>query len=165
MKPRACKPPVMGRDVAPTSLVVQQDLPFDVGAATGREEVSARDKSRPVAAPTAAPVERLWFCVWLPHLPLESVSRPTCPRGAVAAPTAVVEEQHGIHRILLADAEARAAGVMRGQAANAALALLPGLVLEERSLLREQQALEGLETWLERFSSFVSIADHNVLLL
>jgi protein ImuB len=162
MKSRASKPPVLTREVAPTSLAVQQDLPL-VGAATGREaaqrpsgrlEVSARGKSRPVAAPT----ERLWFCVWLPHLPLEA------NRSSDRA-TAVVEEQHGIHRILLADAEARAAGVMPGQAANAALALLPALELEERSLLREQQALEGLATWLERFSSFVSIADHNVLLL
>jgi protein ImuB len=80
-------------------------------------------------------------------------------------PTAIVEEQQGIHRILLTDAEARAAGVMPGQAANAALALLPTLQLEERSLLREQQALEGLATWLEQFSSFVSIAGHDVLLL
>lgn len=105
-----------------------------------------------------APTERLWFCVWLPHLPLEA-------NRSSGGATAIVEEQHGIHRILLADAEARAAGVMPGQAANAALALLPALQLEERSLLREQQALEGLATWLERFSSFVSIAGDNVLLL
>ena len=161
---RACKPPVIGRDVAPTSLVVQQDLPLEpVGAATGRDlpraETSRRPDGRCVASrPVAAPTERLWFCVWLPHLPLEA------NRSSDSA-TAIVEEQHGIHRILLADAEARAAGVMPGQAANAALALLPALKLEECSLLREQQALEGLATWLERFSSFVSIADHNVLLL
>ena len=167
MKPGGFKPPVLPRDAAPPHLAVPQDLPFDVGAATGRAlsraETSGRPPgrrtaARPVAAPTAA-TERLWFCVWLPYLPLEAVS------GTMAAPTAVVEEQHGIHRVLLADAEARAAGVMPGQAANAALALLPALELEERSLLREQQALEGLATWLERFSSFVSIADHNVLLL
>ncbi len=65
----------------------------------------------------------------------------------------------------MSDAEARAAGVMPGQAANAALALVPTLQLEERSLPREQQALEGLATWLERFSSFVSIAGGDVLLL
>jgi protein ImuB len=94
----------------------------------------------------------------LPHLPLEA------NRSSEAA-TAIVEEQHGIHRILLADAEANAAGVMPGQAANAALALLPTLLLEERSLPGEQQALERLATWLERFSSFVCIADRDVLLL
>ena len=174
---RACKPPVIGRDVAPTSLAVQQDLPLvgaDVGARLAGDSEKHLQQPRPDSSLTAAaalrpqgglpqpvrraPTERLWFCVWLPHLPLEA------NRSSDGA-TAVVEEQHGIHRILLADAEARAAGVMPGQAANAALALLPALKLEERSLLREQQALEGLTTWLERFSSFVAIADHNVLLL
>ncbi|MBT8103589.1 MAG: DNA polymerase Y family protein [Gammaproteobacteria bacterium] len=78
---------------------------------------------------------------------------------------AIVEEQQGIHRVLLADRQAQAAGVMAGQSANAALALLPTLQLEERSPLREQQALEALANWLERFSSFICIADHDVLLL
>jgi protein ImuB len=79
--------------------------------------------------------------------------------------TAVIEEQQGIHRVLLADADAEAAGVMPGQSANAALALLPTLTLEQRSPLREQQVLEALAGWLERFSSFVCIADRDVLLL
>ncbi len=145
MKSRACKPPAMPRDAAPTSAVVQQALPLvEPGPAT-----------RP---PATRPAERLWFCVWLPQLPLEA-----CRTADV--PTAVVEEQHGIHRILLADRQARAAGVRPGLAANAALALLPALQLEERSLLREQQALEGLAAWLERFSSFVSMAGRDVLLL
>ena len=149
MKSRACKPPVLARDAAPTPPAVQQDLPFPQAEPSSR--AGARSYRR-------APTERLWFCIWLPHLPLEA------NRSSEAA-TAVVEEQHGIHRILLADAEASAAGVMPGQAANAALALLPTLLLEERSLLGEQQALEGLATWLERFSSFVCIADRDVLLL
>ncbi|HEY5641852.1 MAG TPA: DNA polymerase Y family protein [Woeseiaceae bacterium] len=80
-------------------------------------------------------------------------------------PTAVVEERHGIHRVLLADTVAYSAGVMAGQSANAALALVPGLRLEERSPLREQQVLERLAARLERFSSFVSIAGPDVLLL
>lgn len=154
MKSRACKPPVLVRGAAPTPPAVQQDLPFPQAETSARagEQRSYR------RAPAATPVERLWFCIWLPHLPLEA------NRSSEAA-TAIVEEQHGIHRILLADAEATAAGVMSGQAANAALALLPTLLLEERSLLGEQQALEGLATWLERFSSFVCIADRDVLLL
>ena len=137
----------MARDIAPTPAAVQQDLPL-------ADPV-------PLVAPLA-PVSsaKLWFCVWLPHLPMESVGSKNA-----GAPTAIVEEQHGIHRILLVDAGAHAAGVRPGQAANAALALLPTLQLEERSLLREQQALEGLATWLERFSSFVSIAGKDVLLL
>ena len=153
MKSRACKPPALARDATPTPPAVQQDLPFPQAEASSR--AGARSYRR---APAAVPVERLWFCIWLPHLPLEA------NRSSEAA-TAIVEEQHGIHRILLADAEANAAGVMPGQAANAALALLPTLLLEERSLPGEQQALERLATWLERFSSFVCIADRDVLLL
>jgi len=166
MRSRACKPPALVRGAAPTPLVVQQDLPLEpVGDSLGGQPVQvARFASRASHVPSGCslpqptPAEHLWFCVWLPQLPLEA------NRSSDAA-TAIVEEQHGIHRILLADAEASAAGVRPKQAANAALALLPALQLEERSLLREQQALEGLATWLERFSSFVSIAEHDVLVL
>ncbi len=140
---RARKSPVIARDAAPSAS--QQVLPF----------LEAAPLARPLA-PTA--VRRLWFCAWLPGLPLEA-----CRRSDEA--TAIVEEQQGIHRVLLADARAQAAGVMAGQSANAALALLPTLALEERSLPREQQALEMLAGWLERFSSFVCIAGHDVLLL
>jgi protein ImuB len=102
--------------------------------------------------------ERLWFCIYLPNLPLDA-----CRPGEEA--TVIVEEQHGMHRVLLANARAEAAGVQPGQSSNAALALLPELRLEERSELREQQTLEALAGWLERFSSFVSIAGRDVLLL
>ncbi len=107
---------------------------------------------------TPTEVTRLWFCICLPDLPLQA-----CRPSTEAV--AIVEEQHGIYRVLQANAAAIAAGVMPGQSSNAALALLPTLRLEERSLLREQQVLEQLATWLERFSSFVSIAGNNLLLL
>ncbi|MBT8080837.1 MAG: DNA polymerase Y family protein [Gammaproteobacteria bacterium] len=149
MKRRACRPPALGRDAAPTPAAVQQDLPL---------ETADRTRLSTGPAPVAVSAERLWFCAWLPKLPLEAV------QGGVT-PAAVVEEQHGVHRILLADAAATAAGVMPGQAANAARALLPDLQFEERSPLHEQQALEGLASWLERFSSFVAITGHDVLLL
>ena len=155
MKSRACKPPALARDAAPTLPAVQQDLPLEPA---GAASVATRSGQPEQVAYHRGSPQRLWFCVWLPQLPLEA-------NRVSEAATAIVEEQHGIHRILLADTEASAAGVMPGQAANAALALLPTLQLEERSLLREQQALEGLANWLERFSSFVSIADHDVLVL
>ena len=99
----------------------------------------------------ATRVERLWFCIYLPNLPLEAC-------GPGDDNRVVVEEQQGVHRVLLAGRKARAAGVLPGQSPNAALALLPGLEIEERDEVREQQVLELLATWLERFSSFVSIA-------
>jgi len=144
---RAWKSPVIARDTAPTPTGKQQSLPFAEPA--------------PLVTPlsvTPTAVRRLWFCIWLPNLPLEA-----CRSSDEAL--AIVEEQHGIHRVLQTDRKAAAAGVMPGQSANAALALLPVLQLEERSPVREQQALEKLATWLERFSSFVSIAGKDVLLL
>ena len=132
---------------------------------SNRELIDQRSLSldEPKAQPlprtaTASVHKRLWFCVYLPNLPLEA-------GGPVEEARAVVEEQHGIHRVLLADDEAQAAGVMPGQSANAALALLPTLALTERSELAEQQALEHLAGWLEQFTSVVCFAGPDVLLL
>ncbi len=52
----------------------------------------------PPAAPrtpaaTTAKVRRLWFCVYLPNLSLEA-------SGCSEEARVVVEEQHGIHRVL-----------------------------------------------------------------
>jgi protein ImuB len=110
------------------------------------------------SATTVTRAERLWFCIYLPNLPLEAC-------GPGDGDLAVIEEQQGAHRVLMAGESARAAGVLPGQSPNAALALLPTLRLEERSTIREQQVLELLATWLEQFSSFVSIAGPDVLLL
>lgn len=119
----------------------------------------AEPKVPPKALTTPLPQRhQLWFCAYLPKLPLEA-------GGPGSEARAVVEEQHGIHRVLLADAKAEAAGVMPGQSANAALALLPMLEVVERSELAEQQALENLAAWLEQFTSVVCFAGPNVLLL
>lgn len=146
--PRTRKKPVLARAAAPTPTVVQHALPLA--------------NPRSVAAPRAS-FRRLWFCIWLPNLPLEACLFAAGRQERTA--TAVVEERQGIHRVLLADAQALDAGVTAGLSANAALALVPGLRLEERSLLREQQVLERLASRLERFSSFVSIAGPQLLLL
>lgn len=142
---RARRFPVLAREGAPTPSAIQQQLPL---AAAGRVRPSAVD----------ARAERLWFCIYLPNLPLDA-----CRPGDEAM--VVVEEQHGMHRVLLANSTARDAGIRAGQSTNAALALLPGLRLDERSELREQQTLEALAAWLERFTSFVCIAERDVLLL
>jgi len=154
MKSRACKPPALERGATPTATALQQPLPLESPASR------PPPKSPTSRLPQLPATEKLWFCLWLPQLALEAVRSPTSD-----LPQAVVEEQHGVHRILLADGAARAAGIMPGQATNAALALLPVLQLEERSALREQRALERLAGRLERFSSFISIAGPDTLLL
>ncbi len=121
---------------------------------------AAPDTSVAASVPSsgAASYRRLWFCVYLPLLPLEAAGTTTTAR-------VVVEERQGIHRVLLANEAAMAAGIVPGQAANAALALDPELDIEERSTLVEQQVLESLAGWLEQFSSCVSMAGSDVLLL
>jgi protein ImuB len=124
------------------------------------EELRAEpERSRTLPQPvTGRERERLWFCIHLPKLPLEA-----CESGSEAR--AVVEERHGLHRVLLADGRAEAAGVMPGQSVNAALALLPTLEVVERSGLAEQQALETLAAWLGRFTPLVCLAGPDILLL
>jgi protein ImuB len=125
-----------------------------------QRSLALEDAAQPAPPqPVSRPVrQRLWFCIYLPNLPLEAA-------GPVEHASAVVEDQHGIHRVMLADEDALAAGIMPGQSANAALALLPTLRLIERSELSEQQALERLATWLEQFTSVVCFAGPDVLLL
>lgn len=117
------------------------------------EEVTAGPQ--PIAAPVT---RRLWFCIHLPQLPLEA-------SGPATGARAVVEDRQGIHRVVLACPRAIAAGIIVGQSANAALALLPTLDIRERSRLAEQQALERLAGWLEQFSSMVCFAGSDVLLV
>jgi protein ImuB len=126
---------------------MQQALAFDTPPAAPR-----------VPTATATVVQRLWFCIYLQNLSLEA-------SGPSKEARAVVEEQHGIYRVLLACRQASAAGIRPGQSSNAALALLPTLHIEERSALREQQAIEQLASWLEQFTSVVCIAGRDVLLL
>jgi len=114
--------------------------------------------ARRTTAATATVVQRLWFCVYLQNLSLEA-------SGPSKEARVVVEEQHGVHRVLLACSQASAAGIQSGQSSNAALALMPTLHIEERSAVREQQAVEQLATWLEQFTSVVCIAGRDVLLL
>lgn len=114
--------------------------------------------AKPALHARASATARLWFCVYLPALPLEAMPLSDKPR-------VLVEEQQGIHRVLLADAPALEAGIVPGQSANAALALNANLELVNRSRLAEQQTLEHIAAWLEQFSSCVSMAGPDVLVL
>jgi protein ImuB len=100
---------------------------------------------------------RLWLCLHFPRLPLEAASGRATPR-------AVFEESHGIRRILMLDGAARAMGVLPGLSVNAALALVPGLELEQRDPAREAQVLKALAGWAERFTSMVSLEPPALLL-
>ncbi len=148
---RARKTPAFVRDIAPA--------PSAERRLNHPQRALALEEPGPGAPATAASVsKRLWFCIYLPKLPLEAA-------GPEDEARVVVEDQHGIHRVLLASGKAEAAGIMPGQSANAALALLPGLCVEPRSEIAEQQALENLACWLEQFSPVVCLTGADVLLV
>ena len=71
MKSRACRPPALGQDAAPTPAALQQSLPLEYG---GVELARGSERSRS-PLPVRDPVQHLWFCIWLPQLPLEAVVR------------------------------------------------------------------------------------------
>jgi protein ImuB len=108
----------------------------------------------------SAAAGRSWLCIHLPALSLEALG--TAHDSAVRA---VFEDQDGIRKVLLADAAACAAGIRPGLSVNAALALLPSLVLEQRDTQCEQRTLLRLAGWAEQFTSFVVVEPPSTLLL
>ena len=148
------KSPVILREATPTPSVKR------------RRRLSPQQQAlslAPVADLSPPPLQvnamrRLWFCIYLPALPLEA-------SGSAVDARAVFEELKGIRKILLANAEARVAGIRPGLSINAALALLPTLCLEERNPNREVQVLKELAEWAEKFTSFVCIEAPSLLLL
>jgi protein ImuB len=163
--PPADKSPASARGASPTPAVKrQQSLALELQPAAKRE------------LPRATPLTRLWLCIHLSALPLESLRRDNTNsartgfnerddiRGEEAA-RAVFDEQDGLRKVLLANCEAQSAGIRPGFSVNAALALLPTLELEQRDLQCEQRTLLSLAGWAEQFTSFVAIEAPTVLLL
>ena len=112
----------------------------------------------PLPVPRQTP--RLWLCLYFPALPLEALVKDKAP-----ASRAVVDEQQGIAKILLASAEAAAAGISSGMGVNAALALDAGVELLSRQPVREQRVFNELAAWAECFTSFVTLDNSPALLL
>ena len=155
--PTSNKPPVILRGSSPTPSVKRRRL-----VNPGNPEQQALSLA-PAADLTPLPLQinairRLWFCIYLPALPLEAL-------GNADAARAVFEEFKGIRKIVLVNMEALAAGIRPGLSINAALALKPALCLEERNPNRETQALQALAEWAEKFTSFVCIEAPSLLLL
>ena len=148
------KPPATLQEAAPTPSAGKRRSLKPQQQALSLAPVSDA-RPRPLATDA---IRRLWFCIYLPALPLEAL-------GEGAEPKAVFEEEHGIRKILLANAAAARAGIRPGVSINAALALLPTLALEERHPGRETQTLLELAAWSEKFTSFVCVEKPSLLLL
>ena len=109
----------------------------------------------------------LWPVASLTEATVSQSVEDTVPQPTIA-PMAVVEEQRGIHRILQVDAAAAAAGVMAGQSANAALALVACIGTSRSAACRSGATGARDAGWqrgwsVSRLSSVLPISD--VLLL
>ena len=158
--PPAKQSPATARGASPTPSVKehrqeQQSLSLELPLVKTTLPANTRVRT----ATRALPVTRLWLCIHLPALALEALHR-----GADVA-RAVFDDQDGIRKVLLANDEARSAGIRAGFSVNAALALLPELELEQRDLQCEQRTLLSLAGWAEQFTSFVAVAAPTILLL
>jgi protein ImuB len=109
---------------------------------------------------------QLWLCLHFPQLPLEvraSQLNQDLPQPDL--PMAICEEQGRQTRIATVNALAAARGVRVGMPVNSALALVPELVLEARSVLLEENVLGQLASWAGQFTPAVSVYSGNALLL
>ncbi|HET8692981.1 MAG TPA: DNA polymerase Y family protein, partial [Steroidobacteraceae bacterium] len=117
---------------------------------------SRRPALAPVPVPEAAPAARpreLWLAAHFPRLPLDAVMA-----GSREARAAVVTALEDPRRTVVAcNARAARQGVAPGMGLNAALALVPGLRVEERLPAAEAALLDRLGRWALQFTPVVSL--------
>jgi protein ImuB len=106
------------------------------------------------------PSRRLWLALYLPALPLEAL----CRCGNRNDPVVVIGGDSARSEVIVADDEARAAGVRAGMPFTAACALVPAIRALKRDEAEEAAALEGLALWSRQFTAFVSLEYHGLLL-
>src|SRR3569832_2827591 len=103
----------------------------------------------------------LRLCLHFPGLPLEILSR--------AEPHAmpwVVSHGNGTRRqVLLCNALAAARGIRAGMSLSAAYGLTPSLHVRARDTAAERQALNAIAAWAGQYTSLVSLAPPQSLLL
>ncbi|MFV1996639.1 MAG: DNA polymerase Y family protein [Acidiferrobacterales bacterium] len=112
----------------------------------------------------------LWLCIHLPQLPLEVFSRSTNdaahPAATRAGGRAVCAGGTGTKaRILVCDSRAAILGIRPGMSLGAACTLTNKLTLYPRDEVLEQEALGHIAAWATQFSSLVSIAAPQAVLL
>jgi protein ImuB len=95
----------------------------------------------------------LWLALHFPCLPLEA-------NAAQPSPSAVVDNA----RVVLADEQARAAGVTRGTGVAAARMLAPSITLLARNRSREAATMRTLACWAGAFTPRVSLTPDTLLL-
>lgn len=103
----------------------------------------------------------LWLCLYLPDLPLEIYTRAAPGRK----PLVVTEGRGREQRVLAATAAARECGIVPGLPVSAAHALTHDLCVKARNVAAEDATLARLAAWACRYTSLVSIASPDAVLL
>ena len=98
----------------------------------------------------------MWVGLLFPSLPLDVFARAWT--GDDASRRFVVASGGNAPQVVAANAPARDAGIRRGQAISAAIALAPDIVLRDRDSDAEARALAQLATWALRFTPQTSLA-------
>jgi protein ImuB len=119
------------------------------------------DRHPSSVAPASHASARLWLCLYLPSLPLEAQATP----AGQGVPAAACAEEGRHILVVAASPEAAARGVQPGMPVNAALALLPALLIIPRRPELEAAALTRLARWAARFTPTVVIHPDGALLL
>jgi protein ImuB len=104
----------------------------------------------------------LWLALHFPRLPLEVFSR-----GYVRdeGPRAICQSSGNRTHVLICNAPAAALGIRPGMPLRAACALVDKLKLYPRDEVLEQEALKQIAAWSTRFTSLVSLAIPQAILL
>jgi protein ImuB len=105
----------------------------------------------------------LWACLRFPRLALDAIRIGEPPDDE--KPFAVIDGPTQRRHIVLANAEAKRAGVRPGLALAAAHALCPGLSIASRDEGAERQVIDTVAVWAYRFSADVSIAGPDAVVL
>ncbi|HUN27439.1 MAG TPA: DNA polymerase Y family protein [Steroidobacteraceae bacterium] len=124
---------------------------------------------RPPGTAPCLEARELWIAAHFAALPLEawrSGARQGSNRAsAAAAPIAIAQLEERTQPLVAVDAAAARAGARAGMSLTAAMALVPQLAVKGRDLRRERALLEHLARHAQRFTSRVSLAPPDGLLL
>ena len=108
----------------------------------------------------AATARQLWLGAHFPRLPLEAL----LPASTGAAATGITEVNDPRRTIVACNDRAARQGIIVGMGLNAALALVPGLALQERRPPAEAALLDRLARWALQFTPVVSVESPDALL-
>jgi len=107
----------------------------------------------------------LWLALHLPHLPLQVYARGEREPQRDSQPLAITSGTEAGAVVVAANHTAQALGIQAGMRVSAACALASELRLLARDPAREQALLERLAAWALQFTSLVSLAGPDTVLV